>query len=298
MASDLSHLGGWVDDQAAVQSTVKTMPYPFFAEAAYHLVSAVQGIQTVLLYKAWKDVYGRYFEYPAQQIGCCVSRGYSEGLDLLQCVQIAIGKRNEVFKPISHEVVYGLARVDVGGGRLWGDGAVGAWAAKAVTDIGNIPQEMVGPYDDAKAKLWGRSGVPDDIKRHCGEHKAGAASMVTSTDQLDASLQNGYPVPVCSNRGFTTTRDANGFCRPRGVWPHCMLICGSRADVPGYLIMQSWGMDNPEGPLALDQPPNSFWADRDTVASMLAAQDSFALSSFNGFPGQKLPDHWTWAGFA
>lgn len=295
--TDLSHLGGWHNDPIEVIRVVNSMPYPNAAQAAYHFKGSGAG-QTVLLYKAWKDVYGQYFPYPAQQIGCCVSRGYSEGVDLLGCVQIAVGKKAEVFKPTSHEAVYGMARVDIGGGRLWGDGAVGAWAAKAVTTIGTVPQELVGPYDDAKCKLWGNRGVPAEFKAKAGEHKVGAASLVTDVDTLDDLLANGYPVPVCSNQGFTMTRDSNGFCQPRGSWAHCMLICGVRVDIPGYCIMQSWGMSVPDGPLALDQPPNSFWADRRTVASMLRMEDTFALSSFDGYPGQRLPDHWSWDGFA
>ena len=53
----------------------------------------------------------------------------------------------------------------------------------------------------------------------------------------------------------------------------------------------------PSGPLALDQPSNSFWADRDVVASMLAMQDSWALSQFQGYPDQTIPDHWSYAQF-
>lgn len=294
---DINAHGGWVDDQAAVQATLARMPMPLFADAAPHLAGTGAG-KNILLYLAWKEVLGGWFQYPAQQIGCCVSRGFSEGVDLLECVQIALGHKSEKFEPTSHEAVYGMARVDIGGGRLIGDGAVGAWASEAVTKIGTIPQKMVGPYSDVLAKKWGRSGVPDEIKSHAGEHKVGASSLVTTTDQCDDALANGYPVPVCSNRGFTTTRDKDGFCYPRGVWPHCMLICGVRVDIPGYCIMQSWGMDNPTGPLALDQPPNSFWAPKDTVARMLAAQDSWTLSSFQGYPGQPLPSSWTYAGFA
>ena len=72
-----------------------------------------------------------------------------------------------------------------------------------------------------------------------------------------------------------------------------------RADArPGACIFQSWGSDVPSGPLALDQPPNSFWADRSVVETMLAARDSWSLSGFVGYPPQSLPESWTYAGFA
>jgi hypothetical protein len=54
------------------------------------------------------------------------------------------------------------------------------------------------------------------------EHKIGAASLVSTLDELDAGLANGYVAIVCSNQGFTMERDQDGFCRPSGSWAHCM----------------------------------------------------------------------------
>ncbi len=77
-----------------------------------------------------------------------------------------------------------------------------------------------------------------------------------------------------------------------------MLIVGVRNDSrPGACIFQSWGSSNPSGPLDLDQPPNSFWADQATVEQMLGMQDSWSLSSFEGYPSQVLPVHWSYEGF-
>ena len=123
--------------------------------------------------------------------------------------------------------------------------------------------------------------------------------MITTYGELEDALANGYPVTVCSDQGFTLERDAQGFCLPQGTWAHCMLIVGVRADErPGACIFQSWGNTVPSGPLALDQPPNSFWADRAVVEHMLGMQDSWALSNFEGYPEQDLPAHWTYEGFA
>lgn len=290
---------GWYQNPDEVAWVCQSLPDPYFASAARGLYGTGRG-QTVMLYKAWKDVYGDYFPYPAQSIGCCVSRGWSEGVDLLQCVQIAVGHANEEFNPTSHEAIYGFARVDIGGGRLGEqDGAVGAWAAKAVSTIGTVSQKDVGfDYSDRKAKEWGSRGVPADIKSKAKDHIVKSVAMVKTFDELCDAIANGYPVPVCSNQGFTMERDRDGFCKPQGSWAHCMLICGIRDDKPGALIMQSWGMDNPKGPLALDQPPNSFWADADVVEKMLSEQDSFAMSSYVGYPGSgPMPFHWTLRGF-
>jgi hypothetical protein len=289
---------GWLRRPEEVEATLATMPRPLFAEAAPEVEGTGEG-RTTLLYKAWKDVLEGYFPYPAQQIGCCVSRGFSEGIDLLECVEIAVGKEAEVFTPTSHEAIYGMARVDVGGQRgSYEDGAVGAWAAKAVTLIGTVAQDVVGPYSDRLAKDWGARGVPDAVKQKAAKHKVKTSSLVRTYAELEDALANGYPVPVCSNQGFTLRRDAQGFCRPEGTWLHCMLICGVRTDRPGACILQSWGMDVPSGPLDLDQPPNSFFADRAVIESMLAMRDSWALSRFDGYKRQDLPARWSWGGFA
>lgn len=157
------------------------------------------------------------------------------------------------------------------------------------------PRDAVGPYDGNRARQWGARGVPAEIKRAMGEHKMGAASLVATLDELDAALANAYPVIVCSDQGFTMTRDADGFCSPQGSWSHCMLIAGKRVTGrKGYLICQSWGPDVPSGPLALDQPAFSFWVEPPTIARMLAGKDSFAFSKFAGYPGRPLPSHWTY----
>jgi hypothetical protein len=289
---------GWIRAPEEVEAVLSTMPRPLFAEAAPGIEGSGEG-KTTLLFKAWKDVLGHYFPYPAQTIGCCVGRGFSEGVDLLECVEIAVGKEAEVFTPTSHEAVYGMARVDVGGQRgSYEDGAVGAWAARAVTLIGTVAQDVVGPYSDRLAKEWGAKGVPDAVRQQAAQHRVKTSSLVRTYAELEDALANGYPVTVCSDQGFTLQRDRQGFCRPEGTWSHCMLICGVRTDRPGALILQSWGMNVPSGPLDLDQPSNSFWADRQVVERMLSLRDSWALSRFAGYPSQVLPAAWTWAGFS
>ncbi len=297
---EFDKLGGWIHDPDEVGRQLATLPRPLFCQAAPQL-SGSGTDKTVLLYKAYKDVNdGHYIDYPAQTIGDCVSHGFGHGIDLLEAVQIAVGRKNEAFQPTATEAIYGMARVDIGGELGdYSDGAVGAWAAKAVSTIGTVDREVVGPYDGKRAKTWGAKGVPESIKVKASQHKVKAVALVSTYEELEDALANGYPVPVCSNRGFTLERDREGFCQPRGSWGHCMLIVGVRADSrPGACIFQSWGSGMPTGPMDLDQPPNSFWADREVVAGMLAMQDSWALSQFDGYPGQEIPDPWSYPLFA
>jgi hypothetical protein len=294
----IEQLGGWRPNPAEVGRILSTLRRPQFATAAPQLSGSGTDRQT-LLYKAFKDVNGgQYIPYAAQAIGDCVSFGHGHGVDLLEAVQIAIGKSNEVFKPTCTEAVYGMARVDIGGEHSYSDGAVGAWAAKAISTLGTVNRDLTGPYDGQRAKAWGHDGVPGSIKSAAVAHKVKTVSLVSTYAELEDALANGYPVTVCSDQGFTLTRDSQGFCRARGSWSHCMLITGTRTDRPGACIFQSWGPDMPTGPLDLDQPPNSFWAERDVVASMLDCGDSWALSGFDGYPGQVLPENWDYGDMA
>jgi hypothetical protein len=290
-------LGGWLNDPAKHAETRGELPFPLFGDAARNLQGAGDG-KTALLYKAWKDVLGNYPSYKAQEIGDCESMGNGHGVDLTECIQIVIQKKAETYKETCTEALYGMGR-EAGGMLGGGDGCYGSAMAKALTTMGVIPREKVGAYSGQRAKLWGgRNGVPAEIKALGADHKIKTASMVANYGELESAIASGYVVAVSSNQGFTMQRDSQGFCQARGSWSHCMLICGIRNDERrGACIAQSWGPETPSGPLVLDQPPFSFWADWQTVDRMLGMQDSYALSALVGYPGQPLPSNWTYGDF-
>ncbi len=293
---EYSHLMGWVDDprRHAVAASIG----PPLSQLAPNLMGDYGDDTDVLLYRAWKDVNNQaYFNYPAQTIGDCESHGNGHGHDLLEAVDISISGVGAKWKETDTEALYALGREagDMLGG---GDGCYGAAMVKAMTTMGMLPREMIGPYDGHRAKTWGNTGLPADLKTKAAAYKLGAAAMVRGWDELVAAFRSLSPVPVSSNQGFVMTRDADGFCTPKGSWSHCMLICGIRFGTrPGACIMQSWGMNVPDGPLALDQPPNSFWVDRDVVDRMLGMKDSFALSKSAVFERRDPPIHWTYSDY-
>ena len=268
---------------------------PALAQAAPALVRDESDGAPILLYKAFRDVLGAYPDYPAQQIGDCVGVGHGHGLDMLQCVEIALGEPSE-FRETSTEFIYATSREAAGIlGRS--DGSYGSAAVQAMISVGVVSREMLGPdggYNGARAKSWGHTGAPAELKAKAAATRLGTVARVTSWDELTAAMRNGYPVTICSNQGFTLRRDAQGFCAPRGTWGHCMLIGGVRFDRPGACILQSWGPDQPEGPLALDQPSYSFWADRRVVEGILAQGDSWALAKAPEFAVRALPEHWSY----
>jgi hypothetical protein len=196
---------------------------------------------------------------------------------------------------ISCESIYALSRVEVGGGRIGGDGSVGAWAAKAVQDYGVLPRRTVGGYDlthfdPHRARDWGRRGLPDDLEPEARKHPVRTVSLVKSFDEARAAIAHGYPVAVCSDQGFTMERDRDGFCAPQGTWGHCMCFIGATAGRrPGLCCLQSWGPNVPGGPIGLGGHPNcAFWVAAEVADRMLGQGDSWALSAFDGFPARRL----------
>ena len=156
----------------------------------------------------------------------CVSRGWSRAIDYLECVQI-VNSAPEKFNLVSHAFVYGTCR-EIGNDLSRQDGAVGAWAAKAVSTIGVITNEDCGDRDagyDDLAVEWGWKGVPAKYKDMARERKniVKTVTLVTSAEQARDMICNGYPISVCSGQGFSMTRNSEGFCRPQGSWAHCVL---------------------------------------------------------------------------
>ena len=83
--------------------------FPTLAQSAPHLMGGPAPTEPILLYKAWRDVLGKDPEYPAQQIGDCVSFGHGHGNDLLQCIEIGLGTP-AVFQETDTEFIYGTSR--------------------------------------------------------------------------------------------------------------------------------------------------------------------------------------------
>lgn len=291
------HLTGWVD-HANRHSLAAALPQPTLS-AANPLLLAADNDKDVFLYKAWKDVLGRYPDYPAQQIGDCTSFGSGHALDLLQCVEIALGDQPIAYHETCTEAIYGLGREVAGMLHTWGDGCYGVAVAKALTDFGAVTRDLVGPYSGKRAKDWGNSGVPSEIKQAAAGFKLGAATLVTTLAEIDAALGNLYPCAGGFGQGFTMHRDADGACRQSGSWGHEQ-ACVARRRRNGrrqYLLAQSWGNNTPYGPTTDDQPSFSFWIDESAMADILAQRDFLAFSRFGGFEPRPVPTRWSYDEF-
>lgn len=299
---------GWLENPQEVEATLATMPYP---EITANMIGDLYENEekTIVL----SDVFRKLSAYPElgnyapcgpQGIGDCVSFGTGGTLNYLQATEILTegNIEGEEYQEMMTEALYALSRVDIGKQKgSYNDGSVGAWAAKAATDIACISRKLfdeVFPsgdkygssvYSAKRAKDWGANGVPDKLKAAAKQkYFAKTASLVTSYDQLKKLISNGYPVMVCSDQGFSLTRDDQGFAAPKGTWYHCMFFMGIRFDRPGALCAQSWGINSPTGPKVLNQPSNTFWVDQPVAQKMLNKRDSFTFAGFQGYKGKDL----------
>lgn len=253
---------------------------------------AADASKSVLLYKVWKEVFSDYPTYPAQEIGDCESFGHGHAHDLLQTIEAYLGDLDaSAIHRTCTEAFYAAGR-EAGNMLGYGDGCYGSAMLKAAQTLGvlcyaDLPADQQ-TYSGRRAKQWGRSGLPDDLKSIAANRKLQGA-MLSSSDDMIAALQAGHPCTISTARGFTMTRDNQGFCQLKGRWGHCMAVVGYRADRPGFLVLQSWGPDQPQGPTDLDQPSWSFWADKSAIDAIIAEGDSDTLSATPGFSPRALP---------
>ena len=257
------HGMGWRDEPAYVQKTVASFAKPFFGDAGKTIIEAGED-KDAFLWKFVEQVTKEPWRPHDQNgTGCCVGEGFSAAVENLSCVQIVISGVHQDYKPVSASAVYALSR-EVGNYLVNNDGSTGADAAKALMQFGCLSCEEAGddnftnPAHAQRAKKWGKSGLPAELKTIAAQHKIKTASQVRTPEEVRTALINGYPVAICSSVGFEGNggfkRDANGFCKMGGSWPHCMCIAGYRKDMKAFLVLQSWGRNSPTGPKSLDQP--------------------------------------------
>lgn len=293
------HAQGWLYDPDAVAAHLAAHNVPTFAStpAGFALLSSDKD---VYLWDAAKKVTGSVLPARNQgSVGSCVSFGTASAVEHLLCVQIASGRRGE-YKDLAQEVIYGGSRVEVGGGKITGDGSIGAWAVEWVTRWGVVPRGVHGRHDltsysESRCRTWGRSGVPDDLEPLAKQSAVKGYALVTTFAEADRAIRQGYPVVVCSGQGFRMTRDADGFCAPSGTWYHCMAFIGTRGgNRPGLFCLNSWGSSAHTGPrFPPDAPPAGFWVDAKVADKMLGSwKDSFALSDAVGFPKREVLPDW------
>lgn len=269
----------------------------YFHQAAPHLLRSSQGISCVVLHDTARKVpslNGQFLNSQWQGLATCVGRGAKRIVDLTQCVHISHGEPLD-FSYTSHAFIYGNAREH---GRWLGvfGGAYGSWAAWSVVHDGNLSNEEAGDDDnyDDMAWLWGWRGVPREMKEKGARRLIKSVCQPRSFEDVADAVVNGYGVTVCSDIGFgpsctQSLRDRDGVVRAEGEWHHQMAITGYCSDLdgrgPALLEDQSYGPDNPKGPLGLYPIPSySFWVLKEDAERQISCGDTWIYSGISTWP--------------
>lgn len=229
----------------------------------------------------------------------CVSFGAKNATEYLACCDILLRKDAEQFKPVFPPFYYGSGRILIGG---WegsrSDGSLGSYMAKAVEKYGTLfsDEPNVPKYSGAIAKEWGARGallkpwLPTTQK-----YLVKSAALVSTWEELVVAIANGYPCTVASSIGFSMEASSDGFHRQTTQWNHQMMIyfaCNTykNGEEPYGLILNSWA--DAHGRLkdfvtGEELPIGTLRVRRKDIEKMLRANETFAFSQYDGFPGQK-----------
>ena len=300
------HAFGYLPDPAGADAFVSTLPHPTLASAAPGF--AADEKREVMLYTALLQCLPGWRRGSQGNVGSCVGWGAALGVDFVAACDVVHRQEPEVVKARTIEAsLYGFSRVEARGQRVnnGGDGSTGFHAAKSIRDFGclhygvNYGGTIIPEADkQSRDREWGRNGVPDVLEPFAKLRRCSETTLAVNFEQAAAAIQNGYPVVVCSGQGFSMARDEDGFCRPGGVWWHCMVFAGVRwGKRPGLLCFNSWGDSNTVGKHYPETMPTavrncSFWVDAATCTKMLSGRDSYVYAGYSGFEPTQIPD-WT-----
>lgn len=305
--------GGWVDDRDAREEVKATLPFGLVYFGDTPAGRAVRGDDTkdVLLTDAALAVRGSWLPIRNQgDVGSCVSFGTASAIEHLILIQMVNAMQAGLppptdYRDLAQEVIYGGSRVEVGGGRIRGDGSVTAWAGEFVKKWGVVPRAKYGSFDlsnysTSTCRKFGSQGVPDDLETVAKLSPVKGITFVRNADEAWKAIGNGYPIAVGAQLGFGSrgpwNRDADGFVKSSGSWSHCTAILG-RVTVgtrKGFLLMNSWGDNVHRGPKGGKNIPDSgcFFVEYTTADRMFKEGDAIAFSDAVGFPARVLPDFW------
>lgn len=282
-------LTGWVNRPDEVKRILSAKQNPTFKMAAPNLASIWQN-EEIGLWAASKAVNGgKHLAAHLQTIGDCVSHGFGRSVDYLFCVKqvnnLVSEKWDEPKTACMTEYIYAVGR-EAGNDLGPSDGSTGIWQIDGLKHDGYITRDGKS-YDGQLAKQYAWRGAPAELKQRGRIHLLEDYAQVEDPQDAANSLKAGNPVAICSNQGFTMTRDANGVCRPTGTWNHCMMVSGLfKVNNAWYFVIeQSWGQNTPSGatPMGGQAPDNSFGCDWNTMGRILGQGDSYSLSGFKNW---------------
>ncbi len=309
--SDCAELCGWQSMPQEAAKYQQSLTIPRYSQTPGY-AAKVGERRDVQAWRWLRQVHPRW-RRGRQLNGSCVAWG-AEGVGTTLLAKQAVAGISQWIAEVATEPLYGGMRADLHG-RLggWSDGATGSWAAKWAhqfglllrldysAETGNAEHDLR-VYSGKKEKDWGNYGCGGQrdalgtgpLDKVAKRYPVQDVTLVETTDEAAAALQNGHLLTIASSIGFgQMRRDSSGVVRRSGSWMHQMCILGLRwvDDRPQFRIFNSWG-DSAGGPdPGVDWDAVSacsWWATTEDTAAILRQGDSYAFSDVQGFPAVEL----------
>lgn len=211
-----------------------------------------------------------------QPRGTCGGRSGSAAGDFVQCIEIASGK-DAKFHRVSHAAIYYAARklYNMLGGS-WqndrNDGVASGSVPEALSKVaGYVQREEIGDTngygdgsDDLACKL-GAGLLPEiaaEIMKDGADNFITWAPVNSAAEMADGIAAGGIGI-ISDSRGYSMSRDRDGYCAARGTWYHYHIRVGVRPQNKrkGFAYWQSWGRETPGGIALPGYPNNVFGVD-------------------------------------
>lgn len=279
---------GWLPDVAATEVPRFIAELDLKPLAAWTSTDTSSLPDKVDMTAALNQLWGPNWYLNQGECGSCVAFGAALCCDALMALETVKNGRPKPPYRTAPEPIYWGSRVEIGGGKIRGEGSVGVWAAEYLKRYGALPQKPFPEIDLSKYSPsvccgpLSRRGVPDTLEPTARLYPVKTYAQVRTWDECITALANGYPVTVASNQGFRMQLDAQGFATASGTWMHQMAVVGYELKpTPCLIIANSWGACYTGGPPGWC--PAVKKVRKSTAERMLKQGDSWALSDFQNF---------------
>ena len=298
---------GWIPpnertkEQVEIDEKIKAEMIPPFGSVGPVAKPTGEGDE-FCLYRAFG---GKQPPYAYQSTGSCVRAGGHNAIITTNQFEIAVNGEAEEFHEFFTLYSYEVSRW-LGGMNSRGDGSFGSTFFKAVVEYGMPRSDYEGlpkPRDQQGWRYFPESVEYDwsynpkfrkEWADEAEEHKVipvKSFGQISSMEELDAALTNGYAVTWASNYGSSDIREKDGLmvARRNTSWAH-QRFCDAvvkRNGTKYYRFPNSWGPDAHPKPV-FDCPAGGFWQTAKEVADDLREPytEVFAISGVQGVPAR------------
>jgi hypothetical protein len=262
------------------------------------------------LWKAGKQLLGKFLPYNWQQTGSCVGAGGGNMAKTAMAVEIVLKGENEEYKELWWPFTYGRSRFR-GGLKGKGEGSFGsAWAEAAIKD-GTFEIDPAGLPDLPDFKIddnwiiqpagiemdWSDGGKIGEQWLTVGRtHLFKTAARMKSKEECFEAIANGYPLTQASSFGFRNPKIKGAKFPIRvaewnGTWHHQTWIdeTWDHEELSGVYFRwgNNWGPDAHGAPTG-DEPPGGIYIHESLMDRLCREGEVYAFSGYNGFPAREL----------